>query len=83
MLSNLIMKEMIRVKGQVAELAVCLIDQEANIRQEITHFFNELANKGNALYNIMPDILSRLTYPDLNLPEDKFQHIIKLAVEDI
>ncbi|XP_012269629.2 condensin complex subunit 1 isoform X1 [Athalia rosae] len=80
MLSNLILREMVRVKGQVAQLAVCLIDPEEVIRQEATQFFNELANKANALYNIMPDILSRLTNPDLNLEEDKFRQIIKFIL---
>ncbi|XP_046412431.1 condensin complex subunit 1 [Neodiprion fabricii] len=80
MLSNLIMKEMVRVKGQVSELALCVNDPEEDIRQETIKFFNELANKGNALYNIMPDILSRLTDCDLKLDEDKFQHIIKFVL---
>lgn len=68
------------MKGQVSELAVCLIDPEEDIRGETTQFFNELANKGNALYNIMPDISARLTNRDIDQKEDKFQHIIKFIL---
>jgi len=40
-------------------------------------FFTELSQKGNALYNVMPDIISRLSTPDLNLEEEKFKTIMK------
>lgn len=68
---------MIRVKGQVSELALTLMDSDEQIRAETKQFFKDLSNKGNALYNSMPDILSRLTDPDLNLEENDFQDILK------
>jgi len=77
MLSNLIMREMIRVKGQVSELALCIIDEDEKIRQDTKEFFNQLAQKGNALYNVVPDILSRLADPQLNLEEKQFQETIR------
>ncbi|XP_011263197.2 condensin complex subunit 1 [Camponotus floridanus] len=77
MLSNLIMREMIRVKGQVSELALCIIDEDKQIQQDTKEFFNQLAQKGNALYNIVPDILSRLADPELNLDEKQFQETIR------
>ncbi|XP_011866970.1 PREDICTED: condensin complex subunit 1 [Vollenhovia emeryi] len=77
MLSNLIMREMIRVKGQVSELALCVIDEDEQIRRDTKEFFVQLAQKGNALYNIVPDILSRLADPQLNLDEKHFQETIK------
>ncbi|RLU17541.1 hypothetical protein DMN91_009776 [Ooceraea biroi] len=77
MLSNLIMREMIRVKGQVLELALCIIDEDEKIRQDTKEFFNQLAQKGNALYNVVPDILSRLADPELNLEEKQFQETIR------
>jgi condensin complex subunit 1 len=40
-------------------------------------FFMELSQKGNALYNVMPDIISRLSTPDLKLEEEKFNTIMK------
>ncbi|EFN85409.1 Condensin complex subunit 1 [Harpegnathos saltator] len=77
MLSNLIMREMIRVKGQVSELALCIMDEDEQIRQDTKEFFNQLAQKGNALYNVVPDILSRLADSELNLEEKQFQETIK------
>ncbi|XP_011634039.1 condensin complex subunit 1 [Pogonomyrmex barbatus] len=77
MLSNLIMREMIRVKGQVSELALCVIDADEQVRQDTKEFFVQLAQKGNALYNIVPDILSRLADPELNLDEKNFQETIR------
>ncbi|PSN48611.1 hypothetical protein C0J52_18669 [Blattella germanica] len=43
-------------------------------------FFTELASKGNALYNVMPDIISRLSTPDLQLEENKFRTIMKFIM---
>ncbi|KAL7299993.1 hypothetical protein TKK_0007307 [Trichogramma kaykai] len=77
MLSNLILGEMIRVKGQVAQLALCMIDDNDTIRTDTRQLFRDLSQKGNALYNVMPDILSCLSDSDLNLSEKNFQEIIK------
>lgn len=68
---------MIRVKGQVSELALCIIDEDKQIQQDTKEFFNQLAQKGNTLYNIVPDILSRLADPQLNLDEKRFQETIR------
>lgn len=77
MLSNLILGEMIRVKGQVAQLALCMVDDNDTIRSDTKQLFKDLSQKGNALYNVMPDILSCLSDSDLNLSEKNFQEIIK------
>nr|CAD7454351.1 unnamed protein product [Timema tahoe] len=79
-LSNLIMNEMVKVKGQISDLALCIVDPEDIIAAMACSFFFELAKKGNALYNVMPDIISRLSSPDLNLPEPKFQLILKHVI---
>lgn len=75
-ISSLIMREMIRVKGQVSELALCIIDKDIQIQQDTRNFFKELSQKGNALYNVIPDILSRLSDTQLNLSESHFQEIL-------
>lgn len=77
MLSNLILGEMIRVKGQVAQLALCMVDENETIRSDTRQLFKDLSQKGNALYNVMPDILSCLSDSELNLSEKNFQEIIK------
>jgi len=47
------------------------------ISEMASMFFTELSQKGNTLYNVMPDIISRLSTPDLNLDEEKFKTIMK------
>jgi hypothetical protein len=37
-------------------------------------FFAELAKKGNTLYNVMPDIVSRLSDPEVGIAEDQFRY---------
>lgn len=47
------------------------------ISEMACRFFVELSHKGNTLYNVMPDIISRLSTPDLKLEEGKFKTIMK------
>ncbi|KAI4480327.1 hypothetical protein M0804_010325 [Polistes exclamans] len=75
-LSNLIMKQMVRVKGQVSQLALCIIDEDVQIQQDTKTFFKELSQRDHTLYNVVPDILSRLSDPQINLSEDSFQEIL-------
>ena len=35
-----------QVKGQISEMAVCLVDDNQTIADSATYFFAELANKG-------------------------------------
>lgn len=76
-LANLIIREMVRVRGQISELALCIIDKDQEIQQDTREFFRMLSQKGNALYNVVPDILSRLTDLDLDISEPNFQEIVK------
>lgn len=71
------MGEMIRVKGQVAHLALCMVDENEAIRLDTKQLFKDLSQKGNALYNVMPDILSCLSDSELNLAEADFQNIMR------
>ena len=45
MLHNLIMREMIRVKGRVSELALSIVNLNPNIRNSAKVFFVELSQK--------------------------------------
>ncbi|XP_046144629.1 condensin complex subunit 1-like isoform X3 [Osmia bicornis bicornis] len=79
-LSSLILREMLRVRGQISELAVCIVDHDEQLRNDARQFFKVLSQKGNTLYNVMPDILSHLTDPELNLNEADFHEILKSYV---
>lgn len=76
-LAHLISHEMILVKGQISDLALCLVDDDLEIRKVTEVFFKEIANKSNILYNVLPDIISRLSDPKLLLEEGKYQIIMK------
>lgn len=80
MLSNLILHEMVLVKGQVSDLAMCLVDPVDEIRIMTEQFFKEIAQKSNILYNVMPDIISRLSNPSLLLEEGKYRVIMKYII---
>lgn len=54
-------------------MTVCLVDENDRLKQLSRLFFRELAQKGNALYNVMPDIISRLSDPEVGVDETKFR----------
>ena len=58
-LTHLILNDMIKVKGQISDMACCIVDDEEKISGLAKLFFSELGKKGNTLYNVMPDIVSR------------------------
>ena len=62
-LSHLILKEMIKTRGQIYEIALCTIDTDPQISALAKLFFQELAQRNNGLviYNAMPDIISQLS----------------------
>uniref|UniRef100_A0A182MHJ2 Condensin complex subunit 1 n=1 Tax=Anopheles culicifacies TaxID=139723 RepID=A0A182MHJ2_9DIPT len=80
MLSHLILHEMIRVKGQISDLALCIVDPVKEIRIITEQFFKEIANKSNILYNVLPDIISRLSDPNLHLEEEKYHIIMRYII---
>jgi condensin complex subunit 1 len=62
-LSHLILKEMIKTRGQMYEIALCTVDTEPQISSLAKLFFTELSNRNNGLviYNAMPDMISQLS----------------------
>jgi hypothetical protein len=45
-LTHLILNDMVKVKGQIGEIAVCLEDSDARIRDLTRMFFHELSKRG-------------------------------------
>jgi condensin complex subunit 1 len=61
-LTHLILNDMVKVKGQVAEMVLSLEDSEPRTADLAKLFFQELSKRGNnPIYNLMPDIVSRLS----------------------
>lgn len=84
-LTHLVLNGMIKVKGQLGEMAKCLVDADSRISDLAKLFFTELASKDNAVYNNLPDIISSLslaTDEDLLAKED-FRKIMKFMFEFI
>uniref|UniRef100_UPI003AAE8938 condensin complex subunit 1 isoform X1 n=1 Tax=Centroberyx gerrardi TaxID=166262 RepID=UPI003AAE8938 len=76
-LTQLVLKDVLKVKGQVSEVAVLLIDPQPHIASLALNFFNELASKDNAIYNLLPDIISRLSDPERGMSAEDFNTIMK------
>lgn len=81
MLSHLIMHEMIRVKGQISDLVLCIVDENAEIKQMTQQFFKEIATKSNILYNVLPDIISRLSDPESKITEERYHTIMQFIMD--
>jgi condensin complex subunit 1 len=59
-LTHLILNGMVKVKGQLGEMAKCLEDDDERIADLAKLFFTELSTKENAIYNNLPDSESSL-----------------------
>ncbi|TMW67725.1 hypothetical protein Poli38472_007397 [Pythium oligandrum] len=82
-LSHLILNDMVKVKGQISEIAVSLVDPSDEIRSLVKLFFHELSRKGNnPIYNILPDTVGQLSVSELVSTED-FDEIVKFLLNYI
>lgn len=76
-LTHLILNGMVKVKGQISEMAKCLEDEDQRIADLAKLFFTELATKDNAIYNNLPDIISNLTNCEPKVEEESFRRIMR------
>ncbi|RIB02109.1 non-SMC mitotic condensation complex subunit 1-domain-containing protein [Gigaspora rosea] len=74
-LTHLILNRMIKVKGQLGEMAKCLKDEDQRISDLARLFFTELASKDNAVYNNLPDIISNLSSGDN--PDKHIENVVE------
>ena len=75
-LTHLILNGMIKGKGQISQIALCTQDSNQKIADLATLFFIELSQKGNEVYNAMPDMISGLSVCCKN-SEEIFQKIMR------
>lgn len=76
-LTHLILNGMIKVKGQLGEMAKCLEDDDNRMSDLAKLFFEELSTKENAIYNNLPDIISHLSVGKHAVDEEMYQRIMK------
>lgn len=82
MLSYIILQAIIRVTGEVAEMAACIVDEKAEIRDAAKEFFRQLVGcKEQEYYKVIPDIVSRFSTNHEPMFEDKFRVIVKYLFE--
>lgn len=82
MLSYVILQGIIRVTGQIADIATCIVDDNAEIQCAAKEFFRRLVeSKDQEYYKIIPDIVSRLSPNDFPIAEDKFRASMKFLLE--
>ena len=75
-LAHLVLNDMMKVKGHIAEMARCLEDADPRVASVARLLFHELSRKhGNPIYNLLPDLLSRLT-GDETIEPAAFQRIM-------
>ncbi|XP_051213914.1 condensin-1 complex subunit CAP-D2 [Lolium perenne] len=81
-ISHLILNDMMKVKGYINEMAVRVEDEDERISSLAKLFFHELSKKGsNPIYNLLPDILSRLC--NQHLKEETFRSIMQFLIGSI
>ncbi|KAF8269469.1 non-SMC mitotic condensation complex subunit 1-domain-containing protein [Lactarius quietus] len=76
-LTHLILNGMIKVKGQLGEMAKCLEDDEPRIADLAKLFFTDLSTKDNAIYNNLPDVISHLSVGEHAMDEEGFQRTMR------
>eukprot|EP01116_Phalansterium_solitarium_P025583 TRINITY_DN985_c0_g1_i5.p1 TRINITY_DN985_c0_g1~~TRINITY_DN985_c0_g1_i5.p1 ORF type:complete len:1640 (+),score=672.83 TRINITY_DN985_c0_g1_i5:197-5116(+) len=91
-LAHLVLNDQIRVRGQISEMAACLADTDRRLIDLSRLFFTELSRKGNAIYNLLPDVISALSSRDSPVgaeahsavgPTAKFKEIMKFLFDFI
>ncbi|KAF7330363.1 Condensin complex subunit 1 [Mycena venus] len=75
-LTHLILNGMIKVKGQLGEMAKCIEDPDTRISDLAKLFFKELSTKDNAIYNNLPDVISHLGIGEHAVDEETFQRTL-------
>ncbi|KAJ1969791.1 condensin complex non-SMC subunit Cnd1 [Dispira parvispora] len=82
-LTHLVLNGMIKVKGQLGEMAKCLEDPDRRISDLAKLFFTELASKDNYVYNNLPDMISTLSTGPHAVTEEAFGRIMKFLFDFI
>jgi len=78
-LTHLILNDMVKVKGQICEIVVCLRDKDHRIRDTSRLLFHELSKRSNnPVYNLLPDIVSQLS--QISMAKDDFRNIMSFLL---
>lgn len=77
-LTHLILNGMVKVKGELAEMALCVEDADVRVSQMSKQFFAQLTTKDDsAIYNNIADIISNLWSRPTPLEEPTFRAVMR------
>jgi condensin complex subunit 1 len=69
-LTHLVLNDMMKIRGEICEVALLLEDPEIKVQNLVKLFLHELHKKDpNKYYNLLPDAISRMSL----LPEEGSQ----------
>lgn len=80
-LSRLVLSDILKAKDQISTIANLIVDKDDQIASFSRHFFLELSKKLNAIYNVLPDIISRLSDSKNGIEEPDFRIVMKFMFE--
>lgn len=80
-LSRLVLCDILKAKDQISTIANLIVDEDEQIASYSRHFFLELSKKLNAIYNVLPDIISRLSDSKTGISEENFRIVMKFMFE--
>lgn len=80
-ISRLILTDNIKVKGQISNIANLMVDEDEELVMCSKQFFAELGKKLNAIYNLLPDVISRLSDSEKGVSEENFRIVMRFLFE--
>eukprot|EP00658_Telonema_sp_P-2_P036939 TRINITY_DN26622_c0_g1_i1.p1 TRINITY_DN26622_c0_g1~~TRINITY_DN26622_c0_g1_i1.p1 ORF type:complete len:418 (-),score=150.08 TRINITY_DN26622_c0_g1_i1:300-1418(-) len=81
-MTHLVLNDMIKAKGKIYLVALCLEDSDDRIKDLARLFWSEFSTKGNALYNVIPDLISNLSICG-TISQDGFRAVMKVLMSSI
>ena len=81
-ISHLIINGIIKGKGSLADLCLCLVDDDPSIATLAKTFFSEFSAKDSSLFSTLPDIISCLS-SDERIDAAKFRTIMRFLLNFI
>ncbi len=81
-ISHLVLNDMLKLKGEVVDICLLLESEDSKLKDLINLFFYELNQKGNnAIYNVIPKALAKLSHEYKHLEYGRFQNIVKILLK--
>jgi len=77
-ITHLILINYLKIKSEICHLALLLQDPDIRIQNLVKLFFHELHKKNSmALYNLLPESITRMSNKDANIDTETFQLFIR------